>query len=275
MSREPRTEATVDEAQHPDRNAGHDRFVLRAEDIEAGYGEVQILHGAGIGVPPGAIVSVIGPNGAGKSTLLKVIYGLVPAAAGRVTVTIDGREQDITGLNPDRITNLGLNYVPQIDNVFPNMTVIENLDIGAILRPKKRAEQLERVFDLFPVLADRRKARAATLSGGQRQMVAFGRALMTDPWMMLLDEPSAGLAPKIVDEVFENIARINSTGISLLVVEQNARRILGMSDYAYVLEMGRNRMEGGGRDLLDDARVAALYLGGAGANDEQALGQSE
>ena len=261
MSDRPSDITLSDSNASPSRH-GDDNVVLRAESIDAGYGQVQILHGVDMTVPAGGIVSVIGPNGAGKSTLLKVIYGLVPARTGRIQITVDGQDVDITGRDPSRITNLGLNYVPQIDNVFPNMSVIENLDVGAILRPRLRDQQLERVFELFPVLAQRRKSRAATLSGGQRQMVAFGRALMTDPWLVVLDEPSAGLAPQIVDEVFENIERINSTGISMLVVEQNARRILAMSDYAYVLEMGRNRLEGPGIDLLDDETVTELYLGG-------------
>lgn len=236
--------------------------VLRTEGLHAGYGAVKILHDVEITVAPGTIVSAIGPNGAGKSTLLKTVYGLVTPEEGRVVVTVDGSEIDITGWRPDQITRIGLNYVPQINNVFPLMTVMENLQVGGVLAPKARRAQLGAVFDLFPALADKRNQRAETLSGGQRQMVAFGRALMSDPWMILLDEPSAGLAPMVVEEVFDNLSRINEAGIALLVVEQNARQILGKSHYAYVLEMGRNRFEGTGPELLDDAKLAELYLGG-------------
>ena len=245
-----------------------DDIVLWGEGIDAGYGEVQILHGVGFGVERGAIVCAIGPNGAGKSTLLKTIYGLVPTTNGVIKARVDGEVHELTGLRPEQITRLGLNYVPQIENVFANMTVMENLDVGGVLRRDKREQQLEIVFELFPLLSERYKQRVATLSGGQRQMVAFGRALMADPWMLLLDEPSAGLAPKIVDEVFDNIGRIRDAGISMLIVEQNARKVLGMSDYAYVLDMGKNRYEGVGRELLDDRKIAELYLGGGSTGSE-------
>lgn len=241
--------------------------LLWGEDVESGYGEVQILHGVDFAVRRGTIVCAIGPNGAGKSTLLKTIYGLVPTSAGSISVRIDGEVTRLTGLRPEQITRLGLNYVPQIENVFPNMTVMENLDVGGVLQRPRRDELLERAVALFPLLGERRKHRVATLSGGQRQMVAFGRALMADPWMLLLDEPSAGLAPRIVEEVFESLLRIRDAGISIMVVEQNARRILGMSDYAFVLDMGRNRYRGGGRELLEDDRIAELYLGGGGGSD--------
>lgn len=238
--------------------------VLRTEGLNAGYGNMQILHDVEINVAPGAIVSAIGPNGAGKSTLLKAIYGLINVMSGRVILTINETERDITNLRPDQITQLGMNYVPQIDNTFPMMTVWENLLVGSVLAPRSRDRQADKVFDLFPALAKKRDQRAETLSGGQRQMVAFGRALMSDPWLIVLDEPSAGLAPNIVDEVFADIGKINESGIALLVVEQNARKILSMSHYAYVLEMGRNRFEGVGQQLLEDDNLAELYLGGSG-----------
>lgn len=243
--------------------------VLRAEGLNAGYGNMQILYDVNMNVAPGTIVSTIGPNGAGKSTLLKAIYGLINVMSGKVILTVDGVEHDITGLRPDKITQLGINYVPQINNTFPMMTVWENLLVGSTLSPATRQEQADKVFQLFPLLEEKRDQRAETLSGGQRQMVAFGRALMSNPWLIILDEPSAGLAPNIVDEVFEDIARINETGIALLIVEQNARKILSMSHYAYVLEMGRNRFEGVGQELVDDEKLAELYLGGAASGRPQ------
>jgi ABC-type branched-subunit amino acid transport system ATPase component len=246
-----------------------DDIVLWGENVESGYGAVQILHGVDFVVRRGTIVCAVGPNGAGKSTLLKTIYGLVPTTGGSIFVRVEGETHPITGRRPEHITALGLNYVPQIDNVFPNMTVMENLDVGNVLQRSRRAELLERVVDLFPLIGERRRQRVATLSGGQRQMVAFGRALMADPWLLMLDEPSAGLAPRIVEEVFESIHRIRDAGISVMVVEQNARRILAMSDYAYVLDMGRNRYEGVGSELLEDDRIAELYLGGVATDRKE------
>ncbi len=236
--------------------------ILRTHELVAGYEDVDVLHGVSIEVPRGSIVSVIGPNGAGKSTLLKACYGLVAVRSGRVVFRSDGTEHDITGTKPNRITSLGMNYVLQLENVFPNMSVLENLEMGAYLNPRTLRERLERTYEWFPLLAERRGQRAGTLSGGQRQMLAFGRALMTDPELLLLDEPSAGLAPTVVDEVFAKIREINEAGISIVIVEQNARRSLAMSDRGYVLDMGRNRFDGPGPDLLRDRTVADLYLGG-------------
>jgi neutral amino acid transport system ATP-binding protein len=241
------------------------RPILETFDLTAGYGEVNILHGISIHVPRGAIVSVIGPNGAGKSTLLKAVYGFLKPRAGSVVFRPDGAEHDVTGLKPNRITALGMNYVFQLDNVFPNMSVRENLEMGAFLRGgKPDPEIVERVHGWFPRLAERRKQRAGTLSGGERQMLALGRALMMDPQLLLLDEPSAGLAPTVVDVIFEKLQEINVSGISIVMVEQNARRSLEMSHYGYVLDMGRNHFEGPGKDLLHDEKVAELYLGGRG-----------
>jgi neutral amino acid transport system ATP-binding protein len=238
------------------------RPILETRGLDAGYFDVNILHGISLSVPCGGIVSVIGPNGAGKSTLLKAIYGLLKPRAGAIVFRTDGVEQDIAGLAPHKITALGMNYIPQLDNVFPSMSVQENLEIGALLRRGRFGEQLERVFGWFPRLKERRRQRAGTLSGGERQMLALGRALMVDPRLLLLDEPSAGLSPIVVDVIFDRIEEINRAGVSMMIVEQNARRSLALSDYGYVLDMGRNRFEGLGGDLLHDPKVVGLYLGG-------------
>jgi neutral amino acid transport system ATP-binding protein len=238
--------------------------ILETIGLEAGYSEVNILHDVSISVLPGSFVSVIGPNGAGKSTLLKVIYNLVPPKQGRVLFRAAGVEHDLTALSPHRITELGMNYVPQLDNIFPTMSIQENLEIGAFPSVGPLVDQLEKVFTWFPLLKASRRRRAGTLSGGQRHMLALARALMTDPALLLLDEPSAGLAPAAVDTLFERISEINRAGVSIVMVEQNARRSLAMSRYAYVLDMGRNRFEGPGRDLLHDESVVELYLGGRG-----------
>jgi neutral amino acid transport system ATP-binding protein len=243
---------------------GDDRPLLEAVELDAGYGDVNILHGVSVSIPRAGIVAVIGPNGAGKSTLLKALFGFLPPRGGHVLFRPDGRELDITGLRPHRLTALGLGYVPQLDNVFPSMTVRENLELGAFPRGKASAGQLERVCTWFPRLGERIRQRAGTLSGGERQMLALGRALMPDPQLLLLDEPSAGLAPTVVDAIFQKLGEINRAGISLVVVEQNARRTLAMSDYGYVLDLGRNRFEGPGRELLHDEKVTDLYLGGRG-----------
>jgi neutral amino acid transport system ATP-binding protein len=235
-----------------------DRALLETEDLRAGYGDLEIVRGVSIRVPAGGFVSVIGPNGAGKSTLLKAIYGLVDAQGGRVRFA--GR--DITRRRPHEVTRLGLNYVPQLDNVFPNMSVQENLEIGSLPRREKFVERLETVFGTFPVLAARRRQRAGTLSGGERQMLALARALMPEPSLLLLDEPSAALAPTVADRLFEQLEAINRSGVAILLVEQNARRSLALSGYGYVLDLGRNRFRGTGAELLDDPRVVDLYLGG-------------
>ncbi|MDP9329639.1 MAG: ABC transporter ATP-binding protein [Actinomycetota bacterium] len=238
--------------------------ILETIGLEAGYSEVNILHGVSISVLRGSFVSVIGPNGAGKSTLLKAIYNLVPPKHGRVLFRPAGVEHDLTALSPHRITELGMNYVPQLDNIFPTMSIQENLEIGAYPIREPMDEQLAKIFTWFPLLKDARRRRAGTLSGGQRHMLALARALMTGPSLLLLDEPSAGLAPAAVDTLFERISEINRAGVSIVMVEQNARRSLAMSRYAYVLDMGRNRFEGPGRDLLHDENVVELYLGGRG-----------
>jgi branched-chain amino acid transport system ATP-binding protein len=235
-----------------------DEPLLETIDLTAGYGELEIVHEVSIAVPPGGFVSVIGPNGAGKSTLLKAIYGLADTRGGRVLF----RGREITATKPHELTRLGLNYVPQLDNVFPNMSVQENLEIGGVPRRERMAERLEAVFRLFPVLTARRRQRAGTLSGGERQMLALARALMPEPRLLLLDEPSAALAPTVADQLFVQLESINDDGVAILLVEQNARRSLALSDYGYVLDMGRNRFQGEGGELLHDPKVVDLYLGG-------------
>jgi ABC-type branched-subunit amino acid transport system ATPase component len=232
--------------------------VLEVRGLTAGYGEVDVVHDVGLTVPAGGIVTVIGPNGAGKSTLLKAIYGLLPSRAGAVVLGA----RDVTSTKAHELTRLGMNYVPQLDNVFPSLSVLENLEIGAIGQGKRRRERIESALAWFPLLRARRRQRAGTLSGGERKMLALARALAADPKVLLLDEPSAALAPALVDAVFEKLAEINAAGIAILIVEQNARRSLALSNYAYVLDMGRNRFEGTGDALLHDPKVIDLYLGG-------------
>jgi branched-chain amino acid transport system ATP-binding protein len=234
--------------------------ILEAEGITAGYGAIDILHDVSLGVRPGEIVSIIGPNGAGKSTAFKAIVGLIRPRRGRVR--FDGA--DITGLRPDLVLRRGLAYVPQGRIVFPQMTVLENLEMGAYIErdAARVAATRERVYALFPVLAERRKQRAGTMSGGEQQMVAIGRVLMTTPKLILLDEPSLGLAPKFVALIFDKLAEMRQAGYTLMLVEQNAARALAIADRGYVLELGRNRFEGAGRQLLSDPEVKRLYLGG-------------
>lgn len=232
--------------------------LLETVDLRAGYGELEVVRGVSIAVQAGGFVSVIGPNGAGKTTLLKAIYGLADTHAGRVRF----RGQDITACRPHELTRLGLNYVPQLDNIFPSMSVQENLEIGSVPSRERLAERLDAVFGTFPVLEDRRRQRAGTLSGGERQMLALARALMPEPLLLLLDEPSAALAPTVADRLFEQLEAINRDGVAILLVEQNARRSLALSAYGYVLDMGQNRFQGKGAELLDDPKVVDLYLGG-------------
>jgi len=237
--------------------------ILTVRDLRAGYGGEDILRGVGLAVPRGQIVAVIGPNGSGKSTLLKAIYGLVPVRAGEITLhPADGRSTSLAGLRPNAVTALGVNMVPQIANVFADLTVIENLEIGALPIRHRFAEQIDKVLAALPLLRPMTGKRAALLSGGQRQMLAFGRALMSDPKLLILDEPSAGLAPKVQDEVFAKVTAVNALGVSILMVEQKARQCLAIADYGYVIEQGRNRLEGAAIDLLADPEVVRLYLGG-------------
>ena len=211
--------------------------LMRADDLVAGYiPGVNILRGCDFYLQDGELVGIIGPNGAGKSTLLKTLFGLIPVRSGNVTL----RGEDITSAPAHRLVSLGVGYVPQNNNVFPSLTIEENMQMGVYLRPKTFQERFDYVIDLFPLLGERRKIKAGSLSGGERQMVAMGRALMMDPSVLLLDEPSAGLSPAYQDEVFIRCRRINATGVSIIMVEQNARRCLQICDRGYVLDQGRN-----------------------------------
>jgi ABC-type branched-subunit amino acid transport system ATPase component len=232
--------------------------LLDVRHINSGYGEMTILRDISMRVDPGEVVTLIGPNGAGKSTLLKTIFGLLMPTEGRIRF----EDTDITGFKPPTLVRRGMSYVPQVDNVFPSLTVQENLEMGAFVRSDGFAERLEEMYTFFPTLRLKRKQRVGGLSGGERQMVAMGRALMLDPRLLLLDEPSAGLSPRLVGMVFEKMAEINQTGVALLIVEQNARQALRLSHRGYVLASGQVRLEGKGDQLLSDAEVGRLYLGG-------------
>jgi ABC-type branched-subunit amino acid transport system ATPase component len=238
-------------------------IVLETDQLVAGYvPEADILNGASIKVREGEIVTIVGPNGAGKSTLIKTIFGLLQPRSGKVLF----HGEDISGSKPHVITRRGLSYVPQLDNVFKSLSVEENLEMGSLDR-SRTDEQIERMYTLFPRLGERHAQPAGTMSGGERQMVAMARALMPDPQVLLLDEPSAGLAPAFVDAIFEKTEEVNRAGVTILMVEQNARRALAMSDRGYVLDLGTDRFEGPGKELLDDPKVAELYLGGTGRID--------
>ena len=232
--------------------------LIIANELLAGYlPGINILDGCDFYARRGELVGIIGPNGAGKSTLLKAMFGLVRVGSGEVL--LDGK--DITNLRADKLVELGVGFVPQTNNVFPSLTIEENLQMGAYQQPSKFAERFDRVAGIFPALADRRKQRAGSLSGGERQMVAMSRALMMEPSVLLLDEPSAGLSPVMQDEVFVRVKAINAAGVTVIIVEQNARRCLQIVDRGYVLDQGRNAYTGSGRDLANDPKVIELYLG--------------
>ncbi len=235
--------------------------LLELRGVEAAYGSIQILHGVSLHVNPGEVVAVIGPNGAGKSTTFKAIMGFLVHLGGEIT--FDGRP--LVGQRPDRVLGLGLGYVPQGRVVFGQMTVLENLEMGAYLerdRAKIRTS-MDYVFSLFPRLGERRRQLAGSMSGGEQQMLSMGRALMMRPKMLMLDEPSLGLSPRFVDEVFDKIVDMARDNLTVMLVEQNAARALEISHRAYVLELGRNRFEGTGQELLENRDVRRLYLGGA------------
>jgi branched-chain amino acid transport system ATP-binding protein len=238
--------------------------LLELRDVQAGYGAIQILHDVSLHVTAGEVVSIIGPNGAGKSTTFKVIMGFIEHLGGEIV--FDGKS--LVGQRPDRVLGLGLGYVPQGRVVFATMTVRENLEMGGYLeRDAARLQQsMDFVYGLFPRLYERRRQLAGTMSGGEQQMLAMGRALMMRPKMMMLDEPSLGLSPRFVDEVFDKIVDLARSGLTIMLVEQNAARALEISDRGYVLELGRNRFEGTGRALLDNPEVRTMYLGGALVN---------
>ncbi len=232
--------------------------LVNAEDLIAGYvPEVNILNGANLELHDGELIGIIGPNGAGKSTLLKALFGLISIGSGKVTL----RGEDITGAPAHELVSKGIGYVPQNNNVFPSLTVEENLQMGVYLRPKAYSQRFDFVADLFPLLRDRRKQKAGSMSGGERQMLAMGRALMMDPSVLLLDEPSAGLSPAYQDQVFIRCKQINRAGVSIIMVEQNARRCLQICDRGYVLDQGRNAYTNTGAALLEDPKVIELYLG--------------
>jgi ABC-type branched-subunit amino acid transport system ATPase component len=246
---------TVDRSVHL---AAAEGAVLRADEVVAGYVPgVNILNGTDLYVRDGELVGIIGPNGAGKSTLVKAIFGLVKIRSGQVLL----RGDEITNLPTHQLVARGIGYVPQTNNVFPRLTVEENLQMGTFLRPKTFRARMDFVAAIFPILAARRRQRAGSLSGGERQMVAMGRALMLEPSVLLLDEPSAGLSPALQDEVFFQAKQVNSVGVTVVMVEQNARRCLQICDRGYVLDQGRNAYTGSGHDLIEDPKVIELYLG--------------
>ena len=232
--------------------------LLEAQGVYGGYGGVDILNGVDLAVDRGQIVVIIGPNGAGKSTAMKAIFGLVRVRAG--SIRFDG--EAITNARPDQLVPKGMSYVPQERNVFPTLTVRENLDMGAFIRTDDYTAELEQVYAIFPLLQERSRQPAGLMSGGERQMVAIGRALMVKPRLLLLDEPTAGLSPKFIDLIFERVLAINALGISVLMVEQNARKALSLAHRGYVLVTGANRYDDTGPNLLANPEVAEMFLGG-------------
>jgi len=234
-------------------------MILQVNDVVSGYGDMDILHGISIEVNQGEIVSIVGPNGSGKSTTLKTIFGLVNLKQGEILYYGDSINQN----TPDQLVGLGLSFVPQSDNVFPSLTVHENLEMGAFISKTNKKYRFDLIYDLFPPLKEKRKTQAGNLSGGQRQMVAFGRALIMEPELLLLDEPTAGLSPLYIDMILDKVAEINKeTGVSVLMVEQNAKKALKMSDRGYVLAAGQKKYEDTGQALLNNEEVAQLFLGG-------------
>ena len=232
--------------------------LLIAEKVTAGYlPGIDILTGCTLTLDEGEFVGIIGPNGAGKSTLLKSLFGLVDVRSGSVRL----RGEEISNLAANRLVAKGVGYVPQTKNIFPSLSIEENLEMGLYLAPREFKQRFEYVAELFPLLGSRRKQRAGALSGGERQMVAMGRALMMQPSVLLLDEPSAGLSPALQEEAFLRAREIYATGVSIVMVEQNARRCLQISHRGYVLDQGRNAYTGSGRELLSDPKVIELYLG--------------
>ena len=232
--------------------------LIAVEQVTAGYGAAEVLHGVSLVLREREIVTIIGPNGAGKSTLLKVIMGYLTPTAGTVRL----RGDDVTNMRPDKRVAQGIAFVPQLENVFPSLTVAENLKMGGHLLPRgELAARLDRVFGEFPVLAEFARRRAKTLSGGQRQLLAMGRALMTEPDILLLDEPSAALSPKMASDIFAKVTEINASGRAILIVEQEAQRSLEISHRGYVLVDGRNAFEDNAKAILENDRIRAAFLG--------------
>lgn len=232
--------------------------VLSIDNLSGGYGEADIIHGISLEINAGEIVVVIGPNGAGKSTAMKAVFGLLRLSGG--TVHLAGKE--ITNMDPAQVVNKGVCYVPQTNNVFPTLTVHENLEMGAYIRKDDFRSRLEEIYEMFPPLAEKKKQAAGELSGGQRQMVAMGKALMLEPTLLMLDEPTAGLSPLYRNEIFQIIRQINDSGVPILMVEQNAKQSLAVASRGYVLVDGQNRTTGKGTDLLNDPEIAKMFLGG-------------
>ena len=235
-----------------------DEPYLVINDLTAGYGGPPIIEGISLEARPGAITAIVGPNGAGKSTLMKAIAGVVRPSGGEIKVC----GQVTTGLTADKLVRRGMAYVPQVANVFPSLTVVENLEMGGYNRKSGVRERIEELYERFPDLRPAAKRPAKTLSGGQRNMLAMARGLMSDPKVLLVDEPTAGMAPKFEAAVWQHIVQIRQTGVAVVVVEQNTRRTLPHADWAYVLVLGRNRLSGSPAQLLNDEEVVALYIGG-------------
>ena len=238
--------------------------VLALEGITGGYGDTEILHNVSLKVDPGEIVVIIGPNGAGKSTAMKAVFGLLHLTEGRIILD----DKDITNTPPQRVVRQGVCYVPQTSNVFPNLTVQENLEMGAYVRNDDIAPRIQEMYELFPPLAEKKDQAAGTLSGGQRQMVAMGKALMLNPTILLLDEPTAGLSPKFRGEIFKVVRDINAAGTPILMVEQNAKQALHIADRGYILVDGENRLHDTGEGLLANPEVAEMFLGGRGSAEQ-------
>ena len=236
--------------------------VLELDGVYGGYGGSEILHGISLKVDPKEIVVIIGPNGAGKSTAMKAVFGLLQLTAGHIR--LDGTE--ITNNEPQQVVRNGVCYVPQTENIFPNLSVQENLEMGAYVRTDDFRPRLKEIYELFPPLAEKKEQAAGTLSGGQRQMVAMGKAMMLEPKILLLDEPTAGLSPKFRGEIFKVVRDINATGTPILMVEQNAKQALKIADRGYILVDGQNRIDDTGAALLANTEVAEMFLGGGKAN---------
>ncbi len=232
--------------------------ILEARGVSSGYGTVEIVHDMDLSLKRGELLSIVGPNGAGKSTLIKTLFGILKPMRGNILY----RGADITGTDPTKLVTMGISYVPQMDNVFPSLTVQENLDMGAYIRKDDYGDRLDEILEMFPHLRDRIDVKARKLSGGERQMLALGKTLMLDPEVMLIDEPSAGLAPALVEAILDKIKEINEKGTSIIVVEQNARKALAMAHRGIVMDMGRKRFEDEGVALLNNPEVGRSYLGG-------------
>ena len=239
--------------------------ILSVDNIFAGYGETEILHGVSLSIEPGEAVTLFGPNGCGKSTLMKTIFGLLAPKSGKIIF----ENGDITGMPTDRLIRMGMSYVPQTGNIFPSLTIEENLEMGAFADGGAAAAQIAAMYDMFPDLRRSRRQRAGSLSGGQRQMLAFARALMLKPRLLLLDEPSAGLSPIVAQLIFDRLTDIRAAGIAILIIEHNIRAALAISDRAYALADGENRLDGSADTLLHNPDIGALYLGGNFANQQR------